>query len=407
MTTISKLGTLTAALAAMGCLALAAPGPALAAPSAAQQAAHPTGLGPPPPPPPPFYLASGQGAGPLDPNTSFCYQPSPAPTSITNDPVNPACTPLPVNPVPNPYIVSPRYPGWGAPLTAASPPTASQWVGPQANGQDTQEAVPDWYIYDAEFSGCAKISGKVMADNEVGVFLDGTWLNDSSATSPYSFKRPPLTFTGAATSAGNHVIDFVVDDLSGSATGIDYLVKVIPTNCKWTVHGGNFKSPPTKAVLTDTSSGFAVTCKSSTIAGHLVPGTHLNPLGTISPLAFSGCTSALGAFTLTAASGGLQVNGTGYNASTQVTTGTISGLHLTLAGNSSCSAVVDGTGAAANDGQADFTYSNTSHQLTVLTTGGNLHFYTVSGCAGLVIAGDPATLSASYTVSPPQNIVSP
>jgi hypothetical protein len=45
--------------------------------------------------------------------------------------------------------------------------------------------------------------------------------------------------------------------------------------------------------------------------------------------------------------------------------------------------------------------------LKPLATGGNLHFYSVSGCLGLFINGDPVTLSATFTVSPKQAITSP
>jgi hypothetical protein len=44
---------------------------------------------------------------------------------------------------------------------------------------------------------------------------------------------------------------------------------------------------------------------------------------------------------------------------------------------------------------------------TLKATGGNLHWYHVSGCAGLIKDGDPAALSATYTVSPKQDITSP
>jgi hypothetical protein len=43
----------------------------------------------------------------------------------------------------------------------------------------------------------------------------------------------------------------------------------------------------------------------------------------------------------------------------------------------------------------------------VLTTGGNLHFYDDTGCLGIFDSGDPATLSATYTVTPKQAITSP
>jgi len=45
--------------------------------------------------------------------------------------------------------------------------------------------------------------------------------------------------------------------------------------------------------------------------------------------------------------------------------------------------------------------------VTILPTGGNLHFYNVRGCIGLVITGDPLTVSANYALSPRQAITSP
>lgn len=52
------------------------------------------------------------------------------------------------------------------------------------------------------------------------------------------------------------------------------------------------------------------------------------------------------------------------------------------------------------------TYGNATGALKILRAGGNLHWYHVHGCAGLVASGDPAALSGSYTVSPTQTITS-
>jgi hypothetical protein len=69
--------------------------------------------------------------------------------------------------------------------------------------------------------------------------------------------------------------------------------------------------------------------------------------------------------------------------------------------------VVDGTSAGADDGQVTDTYTNSTAKMNILTTGGNLHFYNVSGCLGLFRNGDSVTFSASYTLSPAQTITSP
>ena len=92
--------------------------------------------------------------------------------------------------------------------------------------------------------------------------------------------------------------------------------------------------------------------------------------------------------------------------SSGVTHGTITGIHATLKG-SGCSAVVDGTGASKNNGKVAVTYTNSTHKLKVLTTGGNLHIYKVSGCLGLINSGDPSTFSAAYTITPGQTVTSP
>ncbi len=43
----------------------------------------------------------------------------------------------------------------------------------------------------------------------------------------------------------------------------------------------------------------------------------------------------------------------------------------------------------------------------MLTTGGNLHFYSVTGCFGIFNSGNRATFSATFTLSPKQTITSP
>ena len=224
---MTKLGNsaLLASLTATVMFAALSAAPAQASPVGrttqhAQTVRHPTLA-------PPFTLASGTvNNGGLDTDTSFCYEPDPLPTSITDDPANPKCTPPPADPTAvNPYDISPAAGGWAAPLTG------STWVGPQANGQDTMEQVPGWYVYDTEFQGCATLSGNAFADNEVGVFLNGSLLADSASTAPYSFHSPPLNFTGLTTNTGLNVIDLVVYDSSGSETGLDYSITVTPTDC--------------------------------------------------------------------------------------------------------------------------------------------------------------------------------
>jgi hypothetical protein len=73
----------------------------------------------------------------------------------------------------------------------------------------------------------------------------------------------------------------------------------------------------------------------------------------------------------------------------------------------SCTVVIDGTSGTASDGIVKFSCSDRTGVLQVRATGGNLHFYNVQGCAGLINTGDSASISATFTVSPKQAITSP
>lgn len=100
------------------------------------------------------------------------------------------------------------------------------------------------------------------------------------------------------------------------------------------------------------------------------------------------------------------LNATRYNSSTGVTTGTITGIDL-VATAPGCSATLDGTAAGADNGKIKVTYTNSTGALKLLSTGGNLHDYAVSGCFGLVNNNDPEDASGTTTVTPKQTITSP
>ena len=88
-----------------------------------------------------------------------------------------------------------------------------------------------------------------------------------------------------------------------------------------------------------------------------------------------------------------------------VTHGTITGIHATLSGPS-CSAVVDGTSATANNGMVNATYTNSTGKLATTGTG-NLHVYNVSGCAGLINTGDGRLVQGLLHGDPQADITSP
>jgi len=177
---------------------------------------------------------------------------------------------------------------------------------------------------------------------------------------------------------------------------------------RWTVTpGGAVSGSAGTTTLQDSTTGITLTCSSSAATGSLKSGSGLaNPLGTIQTLTFSNCTGPLGISFSTSVTGPFPLNATAYNAGTGVTTGRIGKIHGSISGPL-CSATVDGSSATANNGAVRAHYKNATGKLTVLTTGGNLHIYNVSGCFGLINSGDTATFSGSYTITPKQAISSP
>ena len=178
----------------------------------------------------------------------------------------------------------------------------------------------------------------------------------------------------------------------------------------WTVRpGGPISMKSGKFILTDTTTGSAPTCQSSALGGTLKSGSELPGarIGSITTARFTGCSTPLGpGFTLQARDLPWHLNVSSYNATTGVVTGSLSRLQIKFL-FPACTAVIDGTSGTASDGIVKFRYTNSTGRLKLLSTGGNLHFYNVRGCAGLIRTGDSATISATYTVSPKQVITSP
>jgi hypothetical protein len=146
----------------------------------------------------------------------------------------------------------------------------------------------------------------------------------------------------------------------------------------------------------------------ASIKAKLKSGSGLSgSIGSITSAKFTHCRWVLGiTMTLRATHLPWHLSARSYNASTGTTTGTITGIHITIAGLA-CAAVVDGTGPAKDDGRINFRYVNKTHKLTFPRSGGNLHYYKVNHCMGIVASGDSANLHATYTVSPAQKITSP
>jgi hypothetical protein len=172
----------------------------------------------------------------------------------------------------------------------------------------------------------------------------------------------------------------------------------------WTVTpGGSVTGKSGEATLTDTVTGTAITCKSMTLAGSLKSGSGLpgNGLGVFTKTASTGCSFAGIPVTVSTSSPHWMLNALSYRPG--VTTGTLTGIHFTIKGDS-CSFVLDGTSATADNGHVRITFSNAHSHLTTLTAGSSLNSYNVSGCSGLTANGNPWTFDPCYILLPPQTI---
>jgi hypothetical protein len=187
---------------------------------------------------------------------------------------------------------------------------------------------------------------------------------------------------------------------------------VMAATTTWTVHpGGAVTATAGKTTLTDTKTGTTVSCESSGLSGTLKSGNGLSGagIGTITAAAFR-CSGPIGSATLSP--GGLpwHLNLSSFSRGTRTSRGTLSHVELDFSipeVSPSCSAVVSGTSGTAADGMVTITYSDRGARLNVLPTGGDLHWYHVQHCLGLIGNGDPAALSSVYAVSPAQTVTSP
>jgi hypothetical protein len=175
----------------------------------------------------------------------------------------------------------------------------------------------------------------------------------------------------------------------------------------WTVSpGGAVTAVSGTTTLIDTQTLMGVSCGPSTAKGSVAKGTGLSGagIGKITSLTFTHCRD--NTVTLTASAFPWHLNAVSYNSGTMVTTGTITGIHITLT-SGTCNAVFDGTAPGAHNGMVNVTYRNSTGQLHVLKPGG-LHVYSVTpnGCDGF-FNGNFVTLGATFTVTPKQAITSP
>jgi hypothetical protein len=179
----------------------------------------------------------------------------------------------------------------------------------------------------------------------------------------------------------------------------------------WTVRpGGAITATSGKVTLKDIPTGDTNSCESSRMSGTLKAGSGLSGtgIGSFTTAVYSLCQA--GPFPGKVTAGGLpwRLNLTSYNRSTGVAQGTISHLQINFVPSAfQCTAAVKATSGTTPDGVAPVSYTSRTGVLKILTTGGDLHWYHVHNCVGIIRDGDAATVSASYTISPGQVITSP
>jgi hypothetical protein len=180
----------------------------------------------------------------------------------------------------------------------------------------------------------------------------------------------------------------------------------------WTISpGGAFTAKAKSATLKDVTASRELACTSSTLKGRLKSGHGHSgaSAGSVTGFTLTGCTVAHVAAKVTPGHLPWHLNLVSYSSAKGVTTATLSGIHLAMSVPSlSCSAIIDGTKATADNGQLKLTYTNKTHGLKTMVTGGNLHLYRVSsGCLGAISNGDSIAIITAYPVSPKQTIKHP
>jgi hypothetical protein len=204
-----------------------------------------------------------------------------------------------------------------------------------------------------------------------------------------------ILFTGGATA-------LAVGASAGVALAVAITFSISP--------GGAITAKAGTTTLKDVATGSVLSCPSSNSkgtlkSGHGISGTNL---GSITALSFGStahpCMGPIG-LTFTVKNSGFPWTLHGASFKSGVTTGTITGIKSHLSGTG-CAADVAGT-TASTPGTVKVTYTNSTHKLKVLATGGTLHVYNVNGCAGLINTGDATQFSGTYTVTPGQTITSP
>ena len=145
----------------------------------------------------------------------------------------------------------------------------------------------------------------------------------------------------------------------------------------WTIKPGGAITATSSGrfTLKDARTGTMLPCYSATASGTLKHGSGLpgSRVGSLSAVGFTNClapgiSNSDVRLTLRATDLPWHVNLSSYNAATGVVHGTVSHIQITQTGPPGCTAVIDGTSGTASDGQVRFTYTDSTGQLTLLTT---------------------------------------
>lgn len=187
--------------------------------------------------------------------------------------------------------------------------------------------------------------------------------------------------------------------LVGAAAAVSAIGFAVPSAsaATWTVSPANTAITATANSNIVMSSGSSkITCTGGSGTGTTGDGSNAASLATVNSFSGSGCKDNVlgGSWTIKLTGGTL--GGSSYNASTGVTTGTISGGTVTASGSDlglTCSFTATGT--------LNGTYTNGSHTLAV--TGGTATISNVSGSGcglGGIKNGSSGTVTGSMSVSP-------
>jgi hypothetical protein len=202
--------------------------------------------------------------------------------------------------------------------------------------------------------------------------------------------------------------------LAGAAATLMMTTGIPPAGAAtttWTVTpGGVFYTTASggPSFVIDHTTGIKFKCGGITGSGIFKKGSGLtNPIGKVKSIDTGSdylCGDGTYGFQVTVSDNTLGIYALRYEAAQGQARGQLRNLDLNLATaapNSSCTANIDGTAAAANDGWVPFGYAEGGgdHDFYTQGVGGDLRAYNVSGCDGLISDGDSMGYQFEFYIS--------